>query len=82
MVEVRRPGGRDDLGDLAAVLPELGNCAEAGYEARFPILSGDDGAHDIVSRCFAPVPVALVPAAAVELDPMPEPTVARYPPIR
>ena len=33
--------------DVAAVLPALGNCAEAGYEARFPMLPGDDGAHDL-----------------------------------
>lgn len=33
--------------DVAAVLPELGSCAEAGYEARFPMLPGDDGAHDL-----------------------------------
>jgi hypothetical protein len=28
-------------------LPVLGSCAQAGYEARFPILPGDDGTHDI-----------------------------------
>jgi hypothetical protein len=33
--------------DVAAVLPALGSCAEAGYEARFPMLPGDDGAHDL-----------------------------------
>ena len=33
--------------DVAAVLPVLGSCAQAGYEARFPILPGDDGTHDI-----------------------------------
>lgn len=32
---------------VAAVLPELGNCDEAGYEARFPMLPGDDGIHDL-----------------------------------
>ena len=33
--------------DVATVLPALGACAEAGYEARFPMLPGDDGAHDL-----------------------------------
>lgn len=33
--------------DVAAVLPALGSCAEAGYEARFRMLPGDDGAHDL-----------------------------------
>ena len=33
--------------DVAAVLPALGSCAEAGYEARFPMLPGDDGEHDL-----------------------------------
>ncbi|MFI5197229.1 MAG: hypothetical protein ACHQJD_01300 [Thermoanaerobaculia bacterium] len=33
--------------DVAALLPALGSCAQAGYEARFPILPGDDGTHDI-----------------------------------
>jgi MFS family permease len=33
--------------DVAAVLPALGSCAEAGYEARFPMLPGDDGTHDL-----------------------------------
>jgi len=33
--------------DVAAVLPALGGCAEAGYEARFPMLPGDDGEHDL-----------------------------------
>ena len=32
---------------VAAVLPALGSCAEAGYEARFPMLPGDDGTHDL-----------------------------------
>jgi hypothetical protein len=33
--------------DVAAVLPALGNCTEAGYEALFPMLPGDDGRHDV-----------------------------------
>jgi hypothetical protein len=33
--------------DVATVLPALGSCAEAGYEARFPMLPGDDGVHDL-----------------------------------
>ena len=33
--------------DVAAALPALGSCAQAGYEARFPMLPGDDGAHDL-----------------------------------
>ena len=33
--------------DVAAVLPALGSCTEAGYEARFAMLPGDDGAHDL-----------------------------------
>jgi hypothetical protein len=33
--------------DVAAALPALGSCAEAGYEAVFPMLPGDDGRHDI-----------------------------------
>ncbi|MDL2717383.1 MAG: hypothetical protein PT977_06485 [Acidobacteriota bacterium] len=33
--------------DVAAALPTLGSCAEAGYEAVFPMLSGDDGRHDV-----------------------------------
>jgi len=33
--------------DVAAALPALGSCAEAGYAAVFPMLPGDDGRHDI-----------------------------------
>ena len=33
--------------DVAAALPELGSCPEAGYVAVFPILPGDDGRHDV-----------------------------------
>ena len=31
--------------DVAAALPALGSCAEAGYAAVFPMLPGDDGRH-------------------------------------
>ena len=33
--------------DVAAALPALGSCAEAGYAAVFPMLPGDDARHDI-----------------------------------
>jgi len=33
--------------DVATVLPALGSCAQAGYEARFPMLDGDDGTHEV-----------------------------------
>jgi len=33
--------------DVAAALPALGSCAEAGYAAVFPMLPGDDGRHDV-----------------------------------
>ncbi|HEX7616412.1 MAG TPA: hypothetical protein VF554_14205 [Thermoanaerobaculia bacterium] len=33
--------------DVAAALPALGICAQAGYAAVFPMLPGDDGRHDI-----------------------------------
>jgi len=33
--------------DVAAALPALGSCEQAGYEARFPMLPGDDAAHDL-----------------------------------
>ncbi|MCM3877753.1 MAG: hypothetical protein NEA02_15210 [Thermoanaerobaculia bacterium] len=33
--------------DVAAALPALGSCAEAGYAADFPMLPGDDGRHDL-----------------------------------
>ena len=33
--------------DVAAALPALGSCAEAGYAAAYPMLPGDDGRHDI-----------------------------------
>jgi hypothetical protein len=38
---------RSSRPDVAAALPALGTCAEAGYEAVFPMLPGDDGRHDI-----------------------------------
>lgn len=33
--------------DVAAALPALGSCAEAGYVAAFPMLPGDVGRHDL-----------------------------------
>jgi hypothetical protein len=38
---------RSPRSDVAAALPALGSCTEAGYEAVFPMLPGDDGRHDI-----------------------------------
>jgi hypothetical protein len=39
--------GRTPRPDVAAALPALGSCAEAGYEAVFPMLPGDGGRHDV-----------------------------------
>ena len=33
--------------DVASVLPRLGNCDRAGYEARFGFQAGDSGGHEI-----------------------------------
>jgi len=33
--------------DVAAALPALGSCAEAGYAAAFPMLPGDAGRHEV-----------------------------------